>query len=252
MQLWVFVLLLGFMVHFLLILGTARLCGSLPSVWMAVAGGVLHGLHAGLCLIPGFSFLGNEMWRILFLLLTCFVAFYQEEHWMRLSAVYLLLQLSLGEITRGEWWHFLMGAGLICLLCSIGMGPGEPGQQYCRVSISHGGKTAELIALLDTGNTLRDPVTGKQVIVVDGNLAELFWGCSVDCLQKPVETLMFCKGLSLRLIPYSTVGKPAGLLLGFQPDRICFDGVPKDRIVAFAPHKIGCKSTFQALAGGIV
>lgn len=86
-------------------------------------------------------------------------------------------------------------------------------------------------ALLDTGNLLKDPITGFPVIVVEhkslskvlpekvlDNLDKILGG-DIDELTKNEK---FNKTISrFRIIPFSSLGKQNGLLLGIKADKIC-------------------------------
>lgn len=63
--------------------------------------------------------------------------------------------------------------------------------------------------LMDTGNSLRDPVSGKPVIVVDEKL-----------LEKEMNQLKELHPNRIRVIPYSSVGKHNGLLFGIRLKKI--------------------------------
>lgn len=93
-----------------------------------------------------------------------------------------------------------------------------------------GGRKTSLPALMDTGNELLDPVTGRPVIIVEYHAVEeilpkdfrqawLHWGHSdVTKIFTMAEEKNF--GLSLRLVPFSSIGKRNGMLLGFCPQCI--------------------------------
>ena len=89
-----------------------------------------------------------------------------------------------------------------------------------RIGTRTGMRTVPLTALLDTGNTLKDPLTGDSVLVVDGSIAAQLLpdaGLSTASLADPAglfaslsEQYPFCR---FRLIPYRAVGTVSGLLL---------------------------------------
>lgn len=73
-----------------------------------------------------------------------------------------------------------------------------------RVEIDCGGRKKELTALLDTGNHLKDPISGKPVSIVPASEAgDLFQG-----------------QVGVRLVPFKTVGCKDGLLPAFLADRM--------------------------------
>lgn len=95
-----------------------------------------------------------------------------------------------------------------------------------KLYLSYKENTAELVALLDTGNSLIDPISLTPVIVAEyKSIKNLFAQNIRDGLDR-IETDDITwivsdlaeKGLSVRLIPYSSLGKENGMLLGFVPD----------------------------------
>ena len=65
---------------------------------------------------------------------------------------------------------------------------------------------------IDSGNTLKDPLSKKPVIIVEKNIIEKI----VD-----VEKLMGGdENLKIRLIPFKSIGKQNGMLIGIKPQYI--------------------------------
>ncbi len=87
--------------------------------------------------------------------------------------------------------------------------------------------TVEVTALLDTGNSLIDPISLSPVIIVEYRLLKNLFNVEI---QQALDRLGFDsiewimreaneRGLATRLIPFSSLGKENGMLLGFIPDR---------------------------------
>ncbi len=242
------VMMLAFLVHFLLLLGTNRLCGSPPAGLRAALGAALAAVHAGLSMLSGFSFLGAIPWRLIFLVLSALLAFGMERSALKKGMVFGLLSLAMEGITTGGGWAVILAALVIFLLCQISRQ--QPSGRYVPVVITHGGQTMSLMALPDNGNTLLDPISGAPVLIVGREVAYHLLGLTDQQLARPIETLAARTNPGLRLIPYCAVGTAAGLLLGCRVDRLQIDGKDTDAIVAFAPQNIGHTNSFQALAGG--
>ena len=247
--------ILSFLVDFLLILGTNRISGYPFGVKRASLAALLGGVYAAGCILPGFSFLQNGVWRVVSLGVMAFVAFGFEVTAIRRCAIFVFLSMVLGGVahylSNGGFWGTIFSVIGICLLC-VWSFPGAPGQRYVPVEIHYGDKEISLTALVDTGNTLRDPVSGCPVLVVDGNVAEVLLGLSQRQIAAPVETMSSGVYMGLRLIPYSAVGQSNGMLLGMRVDKLYICGKEADMILAFAPQRIGNGKNFQALAGGMV
>lgn len=241
--------MLNFMVDYLLLLGANRLCSHSPGGLRAAAASAIGAAHVWLCLLPGFTFLRGWVWRVVFLALMALVAFGMHRSAVPRAAIFGLLQLAVTGITAWDsFWTVTLAALVIFLLCMAGKT--GPGKQFVPVKITQSGKTVELMALLDTGNTLQDPVSGKQVLIADAGTAARLLGLTEAELARPIDTLASGKWKGLRLIPYCAIGQPRGMLLGLKVDSLAVNGKASDSIVAFAPQIIGEGKTFQALAGG--
>ncbi len=91
-------------------------------------------------------------------------------------------------------------------------------------------KSVELNALLDTGNMLKEPITGIPVVIVQKNsLKQILPDQILDNLNKIIggDTDEIASNNNLikyisrfRMIPFSSVGKQNGLLLGIRSDSV--------------------------------
>ena len=250
------VLLLNFLVDLLLLLGTNRLAGFPNGTWRCVMGAALGSVYAAVCLLPGFSFLGNPLWRLVSLGLIGTVAFGWNTGAAKRSAVFVLLNMAMGGIAmsfgKRNFGALVLCAGALWLLCRGAFGDRIGGREYLPVTLCWKGNQVSLTALRDSGNTLRDPVTGEQVMVVSGGVARKLTGLTEAQLRSPLETLVQGPVPGLRLIPCRTVGKENGMLLGLKPDKVLINERPASAVVAFAPEGLGNGSVYQALTGGIV
>lgn len=246
------VVLLNSAVDLLLLLGTNRLSGFPPGWKRVIPAAILGGIYGGICLLPGFSFLGHSVWRIVFLALMSVIAFGWNRSALKRSGVFLLLSMALGgmamNIGNKDSFGILLAAVLIWALCRIGFGGSIGGREYVPVEIRHGTKTVSLLALRDSGNTLTDPVTGEQVLVIDAAAAEELTGLTVAELEEPIHSIGKVPGL--RLIPYSSVGKSGGMLLAMRFREVRLGKQRISAVVAFAPQAIGRGEGYRALTGG--
>ena len=119
------------------------------------------------------------------------------------------------------------------------------------LQIALGDKSASLIALKDTGNTLRDPLTGEPVLVVSASIAGRLTGLTEQQLKNPLETLSSRIVPGLRLIPYHSIGNAGGFLLAKRFEDVVIAGKRKSALVAFAAEGLGNGEIYQALTGGL-
>ena len=248
------VMVLNFLVDFLLLLGSNQLTGY-PPEWRKASGGALLGsLYAGACLLPGFGFLGNFLWRTVFLCLMAVLAFGWNKNAVQRGAVFLLLSMALGGIASGirmvDFGAMCLCAFLLWALCRVGF-RGEIGsRQYIPVEMSWQGKHLSLMALIDTGNLLRDPLTGEQVLICGCDVGEELFGIEGNLFADPVAFLSSGRMQGWRLISYHGVGNEGGMLPALRIKNVRIGKNVRDAVVAFAPNRIGEGDHYRMLTGG--
>lgn len=255
MEVYVDVLmLLNFGVDLLLVWGTNKLSGYPPGGIRAILAAVVGGLYAGGCVLPGCGFLASSVWRLVALGVMSVIAFGLNASALRRWILFVFLSMALGGIVmvigRGDVWSVLIAAGILGAMCLIGLHSNAGKTEYATVFIRHKEKRVQMMALIDTGNTLKDPVTGCAVLVVDAGAAMELLRMDQRELQHPIETISRGNYPGLRLIPYCAVGQPSGMLLGLRVEELRINGKESNQIVAFAPHPIGRGRGYQALTGG--
>ena len=107
----------------------------------------------------------------------------------------------------------IMGVGAVVFLLLFYRRE-EGGEDLCAATLVRGEKCVRVIALIDSGNSLTEPVSGKPVSVLDQEVFDSLWG----------EDAMY-----YRAIPYHSIGKEKGLMRGYLlPElRLELDGVVK-------------------------
>lgn len=246
--------MLNFLVDFLLLLGTNRLAGFPACPCRSAAAAGLGSIYAGSCLVPGFRFLGGSLWRLVSLMGMGAVAFGWNRSALRRCGVFVLLSMALGGMAlwvgRGDFLRLVLAAGLVWLLCRAAFGGRIGGRSYVPIQIGKGEGALHLTALVDSGNTLRDPITGEGVIIVGPGSARSLTGLSREQLERPMETVAARSLPGLRLVPYRTVGQGQGMLLALRFSDVTVAGRRGSRLVAFAPVALGEGTMYQALTGG--
>ena len=252
---WDLTVLFNFLVDYLLLFASARLSGNTARQGRLLGSAALGGAYAGLCLFPGFAFLGNTLWRLVFLGLMVFLAFGPRKSTLQQGGLFLLLSLSLGGMAqlaaRNSPGELLLCAVLLWVSCTFLLHGRTGAGQFVPLEISRNGATVHLTALRDTGNTLMDPVTGERVLVIDRDASRTLTGLTPEQLKNPMETLTERRIPGLRLIPYRSVGQAEGFLLGMKVTDVILGGKRRPSVVAFAPNSVGGMA-YQALIGGSV
>ena len=249
------VMVLNFLVDFLLLLGTNRLAGFPAGIWRCAGASVVGALYSGICFLPGFRFLGNLLWRCVSLCLMGGVAFGCNSAALKRGGIFLLLSMAMGGVAlslgRADMPSLMLCASICLLLSLVSFGGQIGGKEYIPLRIVYEGRTASMIALKDTGNTLRDPVTGEQVLVISADIARRLTGLTPEQLRHPLETLPLRPVPGLRLIPYQSVGNAGGFLLAKRFDDVTIGNKKQSALVGFAAEGLGKGEMYQALTGGM-
>lgn len=99
----------------------------------------------------------------------------------------------------------------------------------CKVKIKLNGKETILNTIVDTGNMLKEPITGNPVVVVEKtalydlmpkeilNNTESILGGDFEKIPEDIKNEYIPR---LKIIPFSSLGKQNGMLVGIKPERI--------------------------------
>lgn len=135
---------------------------------------------------------------------------------------------------------------------------------FCELEIYFQNKSITTIALIDTGNMLKDPITSMPVIVVEkeilkkvlpesilSNLNKIIGG---DVPKEVYEDENLNYITKFRVIPFSSIGKENGLLLGFKSNKIKVnteesERIIEDVIIGIYDNKLSKKENYFALIG---
>lgn len=240
-------IVLNFLVDFLLLIGTNRLAGHPSGVKQALWAGLLGGLYGGVCVIPGLTFLAATHWRLVALAAMAVLAFGNSADALRRGILFILLSMALGGFAMGlrgsNFWSLLWCAGAVLMMCVFAL-RGKLGAAYVNVFV----EDCAFTALIDTGNTLCDPLTGQQIMVVSPKIGVRLLKVRPEELQDPVALMGKIRGI--RLVSFQAVGCSGGLLPVKR-----FDGVQVGKwrgscLLAFSPNELGRGIPYEALTGG--
>lgn len=247
------VIMLNFLVDALLILAVSRYCGTPVVPWRAIAGGMVGGLYGGACMIPGFTFLGGALWRVIALVAIGCIAFGCKRTAVSKTLIFAVFNMTLGGmvvlLNAGNILAVILCAGAVAGM-SVFVSKRNTGRKVASVELRKGDRYRKLFALRDTGNTLCDPLTGMQVLVAGANIAREMLGLDTQQLGRPDETITQLNIRGSRLVPYRTIENGAGMLLAVPMDSVLIDGVAANTLVAFSPVDIGKGEDYEALTGG--
>ena len=276
------VFVLNALMDYLLVLSVGRLAGIPLRRGRYLLAGLLGGAYAVAVFLPGLGFLAATPVKLAAGVLLALTAYGGEEKLLRLTLLLFAVScalagcvLALGllagggvPVVNGVFYTdvdarvLLIASAAAYLVLTVvfraAAGKGIRGQLVpARVCL--GGRETAFTAFCDTGNSLRDPVSGQPVLVVspgrlDGVLPrEVRSLLASPALERPAELLepllRAAPDLRFRLIPYHAVGVDGGLLLAVRSDWTevageRYAGLP----VALSPTDLG--TGYSALWGG--
>ncbi len=214
---------------FMILLLTRRICGFSSSRWRIVVGSVLCGLYAFILFWEGMSWWFAALLKVAFSVCVTALVFpcLPWKSKARVILVFYLVSFAMGGIVVGSMYFFgsagvaAGGAFYTGQITYIKVFSGmalafmglyvfsaflkerlRRGGTEAELQVTLGGHTETLKGFVDTGNFLRDPISGRPVCVA-----------AKDAVEKLApEDSQFC------LIPYRSVDKEEGLLSGVRPD----------------------------------
>ena len=158
--------------------------------------------------------------------------------WIDIRLLFLILVLSYGAITVVSDRLFV-----------------HRGREMTEVHITVGGSTVRLTGLLDTGNTLTEPVGNRPVLVAEGAACRSLLPCELP-LERPVEALELLGGMGVKgfnLLPYRAVGVAGGMLLAVRAELVRIGTrQEKNMLVALSPTPVSDGGGYRVLIGGNV
>ena len=274
--------LLNFVVDYLLLLCAGRLAGEVLHRGRLALGAALAGAYAAAVFLPGMGFLLHPLCKLAAAVLALLIGYGGSRRLLRVTLVFfavsaafaggiLALELLGGRGLTLENGVFssamdlrlilLSAAGcyvVITLLFQRSARHTAARQELVPAVLTLDGRRVALTALVDTGNTLTDPATGRPVMVAEGEkVAGLFpSGQAPDeaDLRDPVAALERLSQAGFlgrcRRLPYQAVGVECGMLLSLR-----LDGARVGRedygtlLVALSPNRLSDGGGYSALIG---
>jgi len=222
-------------------------------MWAAAGLGALYAL---MIFFPDFSLLYTTISKLLISMLIVAAAFpfFSLRTYIKALTIFYMVSFGFGGCVLGVFYFTDIGAKLgaiysngifyfnlpwtvlalsgalfyfsvkIAGILSVKFSGGKVLRKKLRIRL--GENIAEITALLDTGNALIDPITLSPVIIAEYRLLKDLFSEDIrkglDRLGSDnltwVMTEVTEKGLRTRLIPFSSIGRENGMLLGFIPD----------------------------------
>ena len=274
--------LLNAVIDYLLLLSAARLSGEPLRRLRFGAGAALGGLYAVALFLPGLGFLAHPACRVASGLLMLLCAYGGSRRLVRQGLLFFALTCAFGggvvaigllgqqglALGNGVFYSaldlkiVLLSAAVCYMVLTLVFrrlaAHTAAAGELLPARLTLNGRSAQLTALVDTGNTLSDPVSGRPVMVAEGeSLFQLFPGehrPRPEDLRDPAGAMARLGTgewrSSFRLLPYRCVGVDHGMLLCVRVDSASLGGREQGPLlVALSPTPVSDGGGYRALVG---
>ncbi len=266
--------ILNLAIDYLLLLVTGRICSAHLRRGFIALGAAVGAVYSVLVVLPFGAFLASWPCKLAFAAMMLLTAYWGEKHIFRCSAVFLAVSAAFGgavyavSIIGGTGtghglyvrvpFRILLLSFAVCyaVLSIVFRRSADKTERMVLPAVAElDGRKTDFLILHDTGNGLYDPVSGLPVCIAEARTAAaLFPGECQECfaLSDPLEMFLAlsgscaCRG-RFRLIPYSSVGNPAGLLPAFRPDSLTIGGKTTPSLIAVTSSLLCADGEYNAV-----
>ena len=273
----------------IIIYATAILLKIKPKIWRVLISSSIGGTYAIVIYISKFKIYESIILKIILSIIMVYIAFNPQNMrklWKQVlifyltsfvfggAALYLIYFIKPQNILiknglfAGEYVLkvILLGAimGLVIIKVSIKIIKTKirPKDMYCRIKIKLNGKEAQTNAMIDTGNLVKEPITNIPVIIVErsllyeilpkeilNNLGEILEG-NFNSVSEEIQNQYVSK---MRWLPYKSLGKENGMLLGIRVDGVEIEKEDTNKIdkviIGIYDKSLTKRGEYRALVG---
>ena len=130
---------------------------------------------------------------------------------------------------------------------------------YCNIKIKLEDKEIKTKAMIDTGNLAKEPITNTPVVIVESSLLEEILPKNIlnnidNILAGKIENIEQNYISRLRCIPFSSLGKQNGMMLGIKADEILIEKeeerkISRNIIIGIYDKSLTKRGEYRALVG---
>lgn len=239
----------------IILLLTGKIAGLRCKLGLLIFGGILCGIYSFILFWDTLDPILALLSKLAFSAAVVYIVFRPKRlrRFARIILVFYLVSFAMGGITIGMMYFlgiagvtqnssiYLGVLGYLYVLLGCAMtyflfqffaefikGRMIKERTYADVEIAMDGRTVTMTGMVDTGNFLTDPLTGKPVMIISASAAKLF--VSDEIVEEAVsgrknqilsEALMNSNYANrIRMIPFQSIGEERGYLVGIRPDSI--------------------------------
>lgn len=157
----------------------------------------------------------------------------------------------------------ILGTIILVIAFKISKNKMNKKDMFCKVRIQINGKSKNINTMIDTGNMLKEPLTGNPVVIIEKtslydlipkeilNNTESILGGDFSKIPKEIKEEYISK---LKIIPFSSLGKQNGMIIGIKPESIKvindeIEEEKKNAIIGIYNKSLTKRGEYNALIG---
>jgi len=247
------ILLENIIMNYIIILATGMICRVNIKYIRVFLSSLLGAIYAIITYIVKLQLYNNQITKIVVsvcmvyiafncsnikIMLKQLVIFYLTSFCFGGAAYYLLYNLSPNLIKTINGYFFgiypikiailggILGFFIINISFKIIKNKLNKKDMLYNIEIFYKENKANIKVMLDTGNLLKDPITNIPVLIVESkklksiisenilrNIEDIIYDNNIEKIDEDIKT-------RCSIIPFSTIGKTNGIIIGFRPDYI--------------------------------
>jgi len=254
--------------------------------WIFAGSGIMSLLYTLLIAIEALRFINTVVASVAILLVGVFVAYHPPtfKSYIKPMIIAYCISFAVGGLgmslffltdiphavyfIAGDWQGFyqgiswqlvLVGMAVSYILIKIGLKIYQrhslKRQMLCNVQIFMGEMDTSFEALVDTGHSLKEPLSQSPVIIAEFEHVKDFLpdGLKVLFYEKREKEFLFAEDPEpfykrIRMIPFTSLGRANGMLIGFRPDRVTVEGnAPQNIVIGIYNDRLCHDGRYQGL-----
>lgn len=280
------ILLENIIMNYIIILATGMVCKANIKQTRLILASLLGGIYAIIICVIDFKFCTNQITKLLISICMVYISFnpmnvkvmikqlfifYLTSFCFGGVAYYLLycvnsnLIRSVNGILVGTYpikialLGGILGFFIVNISFKIIKSKLTKKDMIYHIDIYYKEKKSSIKAILDTGNLLTDPISSTPVLIVE---AQALRNIISENILKNIENILYGKFKEIdediktrcSIIPFSSIGKNNGMLIGFRPDYIKIhtedrEEIRKKVVVGIYNNKLVKNGLYSGLIG---
>lgn len=250
------ILLENVCMNYIILFATGLIHRTKIKGWRILVSSLIGGVYAILSFAPIIEIYSNLLFKVLLSIVMVYIAFHPSNVKLLLKEliIFYLVSFAFGGcafcllyfirpqdilmrngVLTGTYpikialLGGIVGFVVVNIAFKVVKGKLSKKDMFCEVTVFLNNKQKTIKAFIDTGNLLKDPISGMPVMVIEAveleemlpkeiiiHINEILEGKRIEVLSELPNEYK----LKFRVIPFASLGKQNGMLLGFIADKV--------------------------------